>query len=248
MKRVKTRTFFGVVCVQTIYNVADNANLKTCQPRPRFKTEEERILHRLQQARKAHARQICTNYKAGDLYVTLTLNNDYEVHTFEEARRIRDNYYNRLKRVNPDAKIHIYMGRGKGTHRIHFHMIAHGLSKEVIYEKWGMGTVVRIDELKEHNYYNGIDHGQDFTGLANYLYDHWTSEQGGQHYKASRNMTKVVPEKATVCKRTYTKDKPPIAPKGYKLVDVEETTFGYLSFKYVRIPAPHKKRRRKAKE
>ena len=48
MQRVKRRTFSGVVCEQEVYNVPDRIkSLEKAEPRPRFKNEEERELHRI---------------------------------------------------------------------------------------------------------------------------------------------------------------------------------------------------------
>ena len=93
-------------------------NLKDAEPRERFKTEEERERHKWLMSRRHHARIVNENYGPQSLYSTLTTDNEHEVHTFEEARRVRDNYVRRLKYAFPDAKINIYMGRGKSTARI----------------------------------------------------------------------------------------------------------------------------------
>ena len=114
----------------------------------------------------AHQRLVNENFSPLSLYSTLTFDDDSEVHTFSEARRIRDNYFRRLQRACPDAKIIIYMGRGKSTNRIHFHMISDGIPEETISGKWNDGSVIHIRHLREHNYYNGVDYGQDYTGLA----------------------------------------------------------------------------------
>ncbi len=114
-------------------------------------------------------------------------------------------------------------------------------------EEWIYGSIVRIDHLREHNYYDGIDHGQDYTGLANYLFDHWTPEQGGHRWKQTRNARKPERETPTVAKRVYTESKPPRPPKGYILVETKSTKYGYLYFKYVLEP-PKRKRKRAAKD
>lgn len=72
-------------------------NLDKAEPRPRFKNEEEREAHRIGISRRRHARTINENYGPTSLYSTLTLDNESEVHTFSEARRIRDLYVRRLK-------------------------------------------------------------------------------------------------------------------------------------------------------
>lgn len=246
MQRVKTRVFSGAVCEQIVFNVPERVqNIKNAAPRPRFQTEEDRTQHRLGISKRNHARLFNANFSPTSLYSTLTLNNEYEVHTFQEAKRLRDNFARRLKYHEPDAKFLLYMGRGKGTHRIHFHMVSEGLDEDLIRRLWGMGEIVRIEHLKEHNYYNGIDHGQDYTGLANYLFDHWTPEQGGHRWKQSKNLVKPEREPSTQVKRNYTESKPPRPPKGYILVESKATKYGYLYFKYVRTPAPDKRPRRK---
>ena len=177
MQRVKRRIFSGVVCEQEVYTVSDRANIKKAEPRPRFKDDEERAQHRIGISKRKHQRLVNENFSPLSLYSTLTFDDDSEVHTFSEARRIRDNYFRRLQRACPDAKIIIYMGRGKSTNRIHFHMISDGIPEETISGKWNDGSVIHIRHLREHNYYNGVDYGQDYTGLADYLFNHWTPEQ-----------------------------------------------------------------------
>ena len=245
MQRVKRRTFSGVVCEQEVYNVPDRIkNLEKAEPRPRFKTEEEREAHRIGISRRKHARLINENFGPSSFYSTLTLDNESEVHTFAEARRIRDLYVRRLKYHAPDARITIYMGRGKSTHRIHFHMISEGVPESLIRDQWGLGDVLRIEHLREHNYYNGVDYGRDYTGLANYLFDHWTPEQGGHRWKQTKNLKRPEREEPKIVKRNYSTKRPPRPPKGYVLVESKETQWGYLYFKYV-LTTPKRERRRK---
>lgn len=243
MKKVKQRVFSGCVCEQVIFFISNNVkNLKAAKPRQRFRTEEERELHKEKIARKRHAQQFNATYNPQSLYSTLTLDDENEVHTFDEARRLGTNYWRRLKRANPRAQFHLYMGRGKHTSRIHFHLVSNGLTEDEIAKEWGYGSVVRVEHLREHNFYDGVDHGQDYTGLANYLFDHWTPEQGGHRYRATRNISKPENEEPTLVKRNYTAEKPPRMPEEYKLVEYEENEFGYQYFKYVYKP---KKRKRK---
>lgn len=155
-----------------------------------------------------------------------------------------------MRRLNPDAQIALYPGRGKTTSRIHFHMVSNGLTEEQIREKWDGGTIIRIEHLREHNYYNGVDHGRDYTGLANYLFDHWTPERGTRHhYKGTRNLCQPEKEAATEAKREYSESKPPRAPKGYRLVEAKTNRYGYMCFKYVRnedaaeAPPPNNRKR-----
>ena len=245
MQRVKTRIFSGAVCEQIVFHISDRVrDFRTAEPKPRFQNEEERIRHREGISKRNHARTFNENFGPSSQYSTLTLDNEYEVHTFEEAKQVRNNYVRRLMYHFPDAKLMIYIGRGKSTHRIHFHMVSEGIPEEAIKKLWGMGDIVRIEHLRKHNFYNGKDHGQDYTGLANYLFDHWTPEQGGRHYKKAGKMKKPEREPATPAKRNYSEDRPPRPPKGYILVESRATQYGYLYFKYVQKPEPVKRKRR----
>lgn len=247
MQRLKRRTFSGVVCEQEVFCVPDQLKeVKKAEPRLRFKTDEERKLHKIGISRRKHVRLINANFSPTSLYSTLTMDNENEVHTFVEARRIRDRFVRRLKYHLPEARITIYMGRGKHTHRIHFHMLSEGVSESLIRKQWNFGSIIRIDQLREHNYYDGVDYGSDYTGLANYLFDHWTTEQGGHRWKQTKNLTPPSREDAKVVKRDYSEKRPPRAPKGYILVQCTQTKFGYLYFKYVREPAKRTRRKQRA--
>ncbi len=238
MKRVKRAVFAGAVCEQIVYTVADNTrDIKNSKPKPRFKNDEERERFNAEIARRHHAMLFNNTFRAGSsLYSTLTFDDEHEVHTFAEAKRIQDAFITRLRRRYRSAQIMLYKGRGKSTERIHFHMVSEGVPEEVIREQWIYGEIVSINKLREHNKYNGVDYGADFTGLANYLFNHWTPEQGGHRYYRTRNIEAPKKERVTLILRDYSVDKPPRAPKGYKLVERESNEFGYLYFKYVKIP------------
>ena len=244
--RVKVRTFSGVVCEQEVFSVSDRIkNIKNAEPRERFKNEEERARHRWLMSRRHHARVFNSTFSPQSLYSTLTMDDAHEVHTFQEARKIRDLYTRRLQRTNPDAQIMIYMGRGKSTSRIHFHMVSNGLDEKTILSKWREGDIKEIKPLRAHNYYDGVDCGQDYTGLANYLFDHWTPEQGERTHKYKPiNVCQPEREKPTEAKRSYSESRPPVAPKGYRLVQCTSDKFGHFCFKYIKdvdIP-PYRKR------
>ena len=248
MKRVKRRTFSGVVCEQEVYTVADRVrDPATAAPRLRFRTPEEREQHRLGISRRRFARLINENFDAGSIYSTLTFDDENEVHTFDDAKRLRNNYIRRLQYAYPDARIVIVTGRGKNTKRIHMHMLSDGVPESAIREKWTYGKIVSADHLRAHVYYNGIDHGSDYTGLANYLFDHWTPEQGGHRWKQTRNLRQPQKEAPREIRRTYTAEHPPTPPKGYVLVDCKCTSYGYQWFKYVKIPEKERRRSRSNK-
>lgn len=243
VKMMKRRIFAGAVCEQLVYPVSDGVKnvseyTPEKQPRKRFKDEEEYARFKLEIARRNHHRSFHANFGPGDIYSTLTFDDEWEVHTFKDAKRVRSNYVRVLQRKYPDAVIFVYMGRGKSTERIHFHMVSRGIPKEFISEKWKYGAVKRFVELREHNWYDGVDHGQDYTGLANYLFDHWTEEVGGHRWFQTRNARKPEKEEPTEVRITggYSEKRPPVAPKGYKLVEVRSTQFGHLYCKYVVVP------------
>lgn len=244
MKLVKRNVWAGVTLDQEVMIVSDpkDGDIKKARPKLRFKSEEERAKHRMDMARRAFIRKFNETFRPGDFYSTLTFDDEHEVHTFAEARRIRDNYYKRLKRACPGAVICIVMGRGMTTSRIHFHLVTQGVTEEVIRGKWTWGMVLKpIRVLREHNYYEDdtgrkVDHGADFQGLAAYLFDHWTPEQGGHYYKASRNMRQPEPDDPEECEELYTDKYPPQAPEGYLYIGCDATPFGYVCYHYIKAP------------
>lgn len=237
MRRVKRRTFSGCVCEQEVYCIADNVrNVKSAQPRPRFENEEDRAKHREGIARRHHVQLVNENFTRKSVWCTLTFDDAHLPASFTEAKRLRDNYMRCLQRLFPDAVIFFYLGRGRKHKRIHCHMICDGVSQKAIIAKWKYGMVTRIENLRDHNVYDGKDHGQDFTGLANYLFNHWTPEVGGHRYKMTKNARQPEREDAVEVKRNYSDKKPPLAPKGYELVEFMTTTYGYLYFKYIKTP------------
>lgn len=236
MQRVRRDIYSGVVLERIVYTVGDRTQ-KPYRPRkPRFKTDEERARFNAEVARRAHTRIINENFTPASLYSTLTQDDEHEEHDFKDFRRLCVNFRRRLLYAYPEAKIVIYMGRGKNTHRIHAHMLTDGVPEEAIRKQWTLGSVNRCEHLRAHVHYDGIDHGPDYTGLANYLFSHWTPEQGGHHYMATRNLAPCGREQTKPIKRNYTPAKPPRSPKDYILVESGATEFGFTYFKHVKTP------------
>lgn len=248
-KRHKRRIFAGVVCEQIVYGVSAAASLKTSKPKkPRFASEAEREEHRNKISERKFAALINDNFDTASLYSTLTFDVDHEVHTVAECKLERDRFYRRLIYKYPAARVVLVYGRGKSTNRFHLHMISAGIPADEIAKLWGRGSVTDIKHLREHNYYidqNGkkVDHGRDYTSLANYLHSHWRPEFGGHRWKASRTCRKPEPEPATEAVRDYSVERPPVAPRGYILVEARATKYGYLYFKYVYDPENKKMKR-----
>lgn len=251
--QLRKKQWYGQICEQQVYTVPDGVRKvqeydPEKQKRQRFESDEAYQKFMTERARRNHVRRFHANFSPTSLYSTLTFDDDWEVHTFEEARKIRKSYVGMLKRKYPDAVIFLYMGRGKGTNRIHFHMVSEGVPEEFIIEKWKYGRIRHINHLRQHCWYEGIDRGQDYTGLANYLFNHWTEEIGGHHWFMTKNARKPDVEEPTEVKVAggYSAKRPPKAPKGYTLVEITATCYGYWSFKYV--VTPQKESRRSTKK
>ena len=243
MHQVKRRIFAGNVCEQEVYTVSDRSkpSRRKGVPAPRFKSEAEYTDYKERQNRQRFTRLINANFTPASWYVTLTFDTAHEIYTFDDARRERDNYFRRIKYAYPDAVILAVMGRGKNTARIHFHMLIDGVPEESILKCWRAGSVVDCRHLKAHNICNGIDYGQDYTALANYLYNHWTPEQGGHRFKITKNAKRPIAERPKDVLVNYSPERPPIAPRGYIYVEGYTTQYGYAHYKYIKLP-PKKRR------
>ncbi|MBR2848786.1 MAG: hypothetical protein IKB87_04965 [Clostridia bacterium] len=239
MKRVKKRIFSGTVCEQLVYNIPDFADPRTYKKRVRFSTAEEYIAFKDRVALRKFIRLVNANHDPSSFKCTFTFNSDYEIYEFDDGRRMRSVYVRRLRRRYPDAKIIVVMGQHKKSGKIHFHAIIGGVPRDVILEQWTWGKIKECEPLREHNIYDGVDRGRDYTALAEYYWKNWTPEQGGHHYYATRNHEKPQEEPAEEVKREYSKKNPPRAPKGYVLAKAETTPFGFLHFIYI---IPPKKR------
>lgn len=244
---VKVRIFSGTVCEQMVFNLPDGTRkLKASAPRFRFETEEEREKYNSEKSRRHFVRLVNANFGPTSYYSTLTLDSKHEIHDYETAKKELRNFIRRLQRKYPQAKIVAVMGQGKRNHRVHFHMISEGIPEDVIRAKWGMGTV-ESDHLWENVKYDDGDHGQDYTKLANYLFDHWTPEQGTKRWiGTSKTLEKPTHEAPKEVKREYSTKKPP-RMQGYILVESKATKYGLLYFKYVKKPEIKPKQRGKKK-
>ena len=244
-ERIRRDISSGDVYTTEFYYVEQVRNLKTSTLRPRFKNEDERILHRTNMSRKNFTKLVNTNFTPQGIFWTLTFDDSHLPENLEEAVKIRDKVWKKIRRNYPDGKIIWVMGYGKESKRLHFHVLTEKILPKYIKEIWTYGEIRRNDHLREHNYYedsngNRIDFGRDYTGLANYLFGHWTEKLRPvckHHYKASRNLQKpdTAKEEAKPIKiNRYSKERPPKPPVGYKYVDFHYTKYGYMEFKYVR--------------
>lgn len=237
--QVKQRIFSGAVCEQEVYSISSRYHTrrnKSKMPPLRLRDPAAYQKHKDGIGLRNFIRMFNENFSPSSIYSTLTFDAENEVHDFRDARILRERYYKKLKKLFPDSVPLIVMGRGKSTNRIHFHMVSEGIPVEAIAEQWTYGKIIESVNLREHNYYNGIDFGQDYTALAKYLWRHWTPEQGGKHYKISRNAKKPTIERPTEPVTPFSLSRPPRAPKGYVFVEAYRTEYGFYHFKYVRMP------------
>lgn len=235
----RKRIFSGAVCEIEIFNAADTRS-PVPEPKPvKLRTEEERAEYNRRKSEKRFIRLVNTNFDHNAYYVTLTYDKEHLPASYEEAERNLDNYKRRLKRNNPNAKIIAVTGRGKHSGRLHHHLIISGAAESDIIGKWEHGEIARAEHLRPHNYYNGEDFGEDYTGLAEYLFAHTEEVTKGRRWKQTKNLEQPKEEKPKKVCKAYSERKPPKAPKGYKLVSVYTSDYygsGYIQFKFVRIP------------
>lgn len=210
------------------------------KPRPeRVRSAEEREIYNRKKSEKHFVRLVNTNFTSKDYYVTLTYDNEHLPSCFEAAQNNLDNYTRRLKRGNPQAKIISVTGYGKKSGRLHHHLIISGVAEADIINKWNGGAVVRAEKLRAHNFYNGKDCGEDFTGLALYMFAHTPTDHKGKRWKQTKSIQQPYSEKPKAVSRVYSESRPPKAPNGFELAEVFTSDFygsGYIRFKYVRIP------------
>ena len=163
MPRMKRVTVSGAVLEQEIFNVAPNTkNVKGAVPKPLTeRTAEEKEKYNLKQALKRFIRIVNHNFSPAAFYVTNTFDNAHLPKDFKAARRVLNNYIRRLQYAFPGMVAVAVVGRGKRSGRIHIHCIISGVDEKTIREKWTHGKIKRIEPLREHNFYNGVDHGAE---------------------------------------------------------------------------------------
>ena len=136
---------------------------KGCERAMRENISPEKIAeYNFLETRKKCGRMINANFKAGDIFLTLTYRKQVGI---EDALRLFRNFIGRLKRLRKrkglDALKYIYVIETGKKGREHLHMIINDMDvtlKELT-ELWGLGRVM-ISRLEP---------GGDYTGLAFYI-------------------------------------------------------------------------------
>lgn len=239
--RYKRKTYSGVVLEQEVYFAGEGAKDAPDIERRLWhpKTEAEKKAANERQSQKRMTRLINSTFAVGGSYVTLTYDDKHLPETWEEAEKILKKYIRVIKYKFPNARIVAVTGEGRRSGRLHHHLIIAGAWESYIVKKWTCGSVVRIEPLRAHNYYDGKDCGRDYTALALYLWAHSASRpKKGKRWVQTKNCVQPEAEKAQEIRRDYSAEKPPRTPKGYRFVYAYEGKNGYLLFKYVKDP-PH---------
>lgn len=153
-------TYSGMVLEREYYpkppQVKHTSLYDVLHPR-REKTPAQKALACNRQSLQRITRTTNTNFTPASMYVTLTFDDEHHPANYDELRRIRDNYVRRLRAAYPNMKAIVVMGRGKDSGRFHLHAIIDGVPARAIAEKWDGGNVKRIEPLRAHNWYNGVD-------------------------------------------------------------------------------------------
>lgn len=239
MPKCKRVTRAGAVLEQEVFDIADNLqHIRNACPRPVLRNEEERREYNMKQSKKRFVRLVNANFCPADWYLTLTFDDAHLPDSREDAERQVSNYIRRLQYVNHDMVAVAVVGYGRKTKRLHAHLLVSGIEPEILLKKWTAGKIKRVEPLRRHNVYNGVDYGQDYTGLAAYLFEHTKSKERGKRWKQTKTVRQPKRDKPTRPKRAYSLRRPPRTPKGYRLVESRESGRyygGYLYFKYVRM-------------
>lgn len=239
--RVIREVSAGAVIEKEIFCVPDGCKLtKKTEPKEELpKTPEEKAEANRKKSERRFIRKVNSSFTSRSFYITLTYDDFALPISYEEAEKLIANFLRRLKRWQPNLRAVTVTGYGRESNRLHHHLILDGdyIDIDKLLEMWTFGSIKRAERLRHHNYYNGIDCGEDFTGLAVYLHAHSNAKTKGKRWKEAGKLSEPIKDKPRELKIELSGDKPPRAPKGYKYIGIYESGFNqnkYISFKYVR--------------
>lgn len=206
MPRYLKKIWAGDVYEAKEYN-SQRQKGKGCERAMRENISPEKIAeYNFLETRKKCGRMINANFKAGDLFLTLTYRKQVGI---EDALRLFRNFIWRLKRLRKrkglDALKYIYVIETGKKGREHLHMIINDMDvtlKELT-ELWGLGRVM-ISRLEP---------GGDYTGLAFYITKENYKEYG-RRWNGSRNLEKPKETVTEVVKSRRLR-----VPKNYRVVE-----------------------------
>lgn len=231
--RCRRKVKSGSVLEVEYYNLPDGTRMPSDkEPRPlSSRTDEQRADDLMRRSLRRFIRIVNANFNRDSWYVTLTYRDDVLPASEGEARKELDKYIRRLQYAYPSIRIVAVTGRGDRSGRLHHHLIIDGIGVKDITDKWLMGDVARVEQLRAHNYILGVDCGEDYTGLATYLHGH-AQDRKGKRWKQTRTVMQPDIQPAKECKRECTPDKP-TKIKGYRFCEVHTTDWGYVCYKYI---------------
>ncbi len=188
--RCKKVTYAGAVLEVEVFTVSDKVrNIKNAIPKPENNlTPEQKAQKNVNKSQKQFIRLVNTNFTSRAYYITLTYKDEYYPNNYEQAIKDRNNYLRRLKYHNPNVRYIAVTGYGSITGRLHHHLIVDGAGENDILQLWTCGDIARAEHLREHNYYNGVDYGEDYTALACYLHEHTPKSYNKRRWLQSKNI------------------------------------------------------------
>lgn len=229
MSYIKSVTKAGKVMDVVVYHVPKHKSPKRPRSKNRCKTTETQKKHNNRRSKLNLFRLICANYKADDLYLTLTYRGKEPP---ENTREQIEKFLRDLRRLYRKHGMPLKYIITTETGRIHHHLLINniGLSIKQIKQLWNAG-------FSKVQLFGGEK--EDCERLANYM-DKSEKKHRKRNWSSSQNLIHPKPVKTVVPASTWREPIKP--PKGYYLdKDSErrgETALGYpyLSYRLIQLP------------
>lgn len=143
-----------------------------------------------QDAVKRLARILNCNFKAGDLWVTLRYSDDRLPETEEEAKAIAAKFLRKAKAMlKKEGKELRYVMTTSSTRpasgekaRLHHHIVMDAVSWEAMQKLWPDNEFT----------YRRLDNRKDYTGIARYMIENASKEDGKRRWSPSKNLKKPI--------------------------------------------------------
>lgn len=208
MPRYLKRIWAGDVYEEKIYFSPRERGISCERAARENLSSEEMAEYNCLEAKRRCARMVNTNFKEGDLFLTLTFRERVDIKT---ALRLFRNFIDRLKRLRKRkgyAELkYLYVVERKNK-REHVHLLINkmDLTMKELKEVWGLGRVM----------VSILEPGGDYTGLAFYITKENYKEYG-KRWSGSRNLEKPKVKVTLVSEEKKTKRLR--VPKNYKVIE-----------------------------
>lgn len=263
-KRIKTvragRLVFGVCYSQAL--AGETAKARAAKSK--CSTQARRALN-FRAAWQKLRLILAANFGRGDLWITLTYDDDHLPDNRREAKKRMQLFLDRLRAVRKqagEALKYVYVTEellDDGGRRLHHHMVMNaGTARrdfELIRSLWTDGSNIEIRRLCEHELYS-----DDFLELAQYMCkernpDAKVYNVGDKCWVSSRNLVRPETNSELVSDNVTI-----VAPPGARILDQDHKQNEYGSFDYIvyilpedapellRRTKPKPRRRRKTEE